>query len=149
MLSFFINYGCNQNIPGNPSKKWRIPFALQMIPGVILFFGLLTQNESPRWLVEKARTDDALRALAHIRAKSEDDPSVQRELEEIIVDFRNQERLTLPQQIKSAISSRSYLYRVGMAITLMLYVLYITIPLLSSSQTNKTKASNNGRARIR
>jgi SP family sugar:H+ symporter-like MFS transporter len=122
MLSFFINYGINQNIPGNPSRKWRIPFLLQMFPGLILFFGLLTQNESPRWLVEKSRMEDALHALSHVRGKSPDDPAVQQELEEIVVDFRNQERLSLPQQVKSACSSRSNLYRCSMAIILMLYV---------------------------
>ena len=36
-LSFFVNYGINLDIPDRyNSAKWRVPFALQMLPGVIL-----------------------------------------------------------------------------------------------------------------
>ena len=113
---------------------------MQMIPGIILFLGLLTQNESPRWLVEKSRTEDAMHALSRVRAKSPDDPTVQRELEEIVVDFRNQERLSLPQQVRSACSSKSYLYRCSFAIILMLYVPSHLLTTLSSFP--KTPLSN-------
>lgn len=36
-LSFFVNYGINLDITSRyNSAKWRVPFALQMLPGVIL-----------------------------------------------------------------------------------------------------------------
>jgi SP family sugar:H+ symporter-like MFS transporter len=38
-----------------------------MLPGALLFIGMLFMNESPRWLVEKNRIDDAAKAQAHQR----------------------------------------------------------------------------------
>lgn len=54
-LSFFVNYGINQQITTLSSAKWRIPFALQMLPGAVLLAGIVFQNESPRWLVVRPR----------------------------------------------------------------------------------------------
>jgi hypothetical protein len=116
MLSYFVNYGINQSIPGNPSRKWRIQFALQMLPGVLLLVGIVTQNESPRWLVEKDRVEDARRALSRAQGKPEDDPALLLELEEIIEDFRGRDRLTFMQQIKAACANKSDFYRCSMAV---------------------------------
>jgi len=101
------------------SAQWRVPFALQMLPGTLLFIGLLFQNESPRWLVEKNRLVDARKALATVRAKPQDHPEVVQELEEIIEDFNGHEKMPLIQQMKATYSDRKALYAFGMAIALM------------------------------
>lgn len=45
-LSFFVNYGINLDITDRyNSAKWRVPFALQMLPGVILLAGIVFMNE--------------------------------------------------------------------------------------------------------
>jgi SP family sugar:H+ symporter-like MFS transporter len=45
-LSFFVNYGINLDITDRyNSAKWRVPFALQMLPGVMLLAGMLFMNE--------------------------------------------------------------------------------------------------------
>src|SRR6201999_3787616 len=48
------------------SGNWRAMFACAAVPTVALMAGLLFIPESPRWLAEKARFDDALRIMARI-----------------------------------------------------------------------------------
>lgn len=121
MLSYFVNYGIEKNFKGRADLKWRIPFALQMLPGLLLLVGIFSQNESPRWLVEKNRIDDARRALSRVRAKSEQDSSVEHELQEIINDFRGREKMSFIQQARAAFESRKIFYRCSMAIILMFW----------------------------
>lgn len=121
MLSYFINYAMDKNFKGRADLKWRIPFALQMLPGLFLLAGILFQNESPRWLVEKNRIDDARRALSQVRAKSEQDSSVEHELQEIINDFRGREKMSFTQQSRAAFENRKIFYRCSLAIILMFW----------------------------
>lgn len=48
---------------------WRIMFAVCALPAIALFFGMLRMPESPRWLVEKGRDDEALAVLKTVRSK--------------------------------------------------------------------------------
>jgi len=101
--------------------QWRMPFALQILPGSILLAGLFFTNESPRWLVEKGRIDEARQALSTVRSKPIDDPEVSRELEDIVTDFRGHEKLPLVKQVKLTFSDSKTLYTFTMAITLMFW----------------------------
>ncbi|KAH8804868.1 MFS sugar transporter-like protein [Xylogone sp. PMI_703] len=121
MLSYFVNYGLIGSAVDGTDLQWRIPFALQMLPGVLLLLGLLTQKESPRWLVEKGKTERASQALSYVRRRSPEDPDVRRELDEIIEDFRGHENLSLLQQTKAAYSDRRTLYRVSLGVILMFW----------------------------
>ncbi|ESZ94407.1 hypothetical protein SBOR_5200 [Sclerotinia borealis F-4128] len=121
MLAYFINYGIEKDMVGNNPLKWRIPFALQMLPGLFLGLGLFFQNESPRWLIEKDRHEEALLALSHVRRRSPTDPLIQREYHEIIADFHGKEKLTLLRQMKLTVSNKASLYAVSMAATLQFW----------------------------
>ncbi|KAL1605005.1 hypothetical protein SLS60_004548 [Paraconiothyrium brasiliense] len=123
-LSFFVNYGISLQIKTLSSAKWRIPFALQMLPGACLLVGIIFQNESPRWLVEKDRLKDAAKALARVRAKPVDDVDVIQELDEIIRDFQGHEKLPLTAQLRAACSSKRMLYQSSFAVILMLINYY-------------------------
>lgn len=120
MLSYFVNYGMNFH-KGLGALQWRIPFALQMIPGVFLLVGIIFQNESPRWLVEKNRIEDARSALATVRGKLEDELSVIKELDEIVEDFQGHSELSLRQQLRAACESKQMFYRCSMGFTLMFW----------------------------
>jgi SP family sugar:H+ symporter-like MFS transporter len=120
-LSFFVNYGISLQITTLSSAKWRIPFALQMLPGAFLLVGIVFQNESPRWLVEKNRLEDAAKALATVRAKPIDDADVLQELDEIIKDFQGHEKLPLSAQLRAACSSKRMLYQSSFAVILMFF----------------------------
>lgn len=55
---------------------WRLMFALGTIPAVVLMVGMLVLPESPRWLVNQQREQEALAILARVRmdrGKAEDE----------------------------------------------------------------------------
>ncbi|QIW95387.1 hypothetical protein AMS68_000905 [Peltaster fructicola] len=120
-LSFFVNYGVSISISSSNSAQWRIPFALQMLPGTILLVGILFMNESPRWLVEKNRVEDARHALAKVRSKSIHDADVAQELDEIVNDFQGHERLSFKKQIKATFSEKRSSYVFVMAVMIMFW----------------------------
>ncbi|CAI6341119.1 unnamed protein product [Periconia digitata] len=120
-LSFFVNYGINIQIKTLSAAKWRIPFALQMLPGVLLLVGIVFMNESPRWLVEKNRYREAGKALATVRGKAIDDETVVQELDDIIADFQGHQKLTLGAQLKAACSSKRMFYQTSFAVILMFW----------------------------
>jgi SP family sugar:H+ symporter-like MFS transporter len=92
-----------------------------MLPGIFLLIGMLFQNESPRWLVEKNRISDAAKALAHVRRKSVEDPEVGQELDEIIADFNGHEKMPMVAQLKAACAGKKMLYRSSFVVLLMFW----------------------------
>jgi hypothetical protein len=84
---FFICYG-GSFLSG--TAAFRMPWGLQMIPAVILFFGLMVLPESPRWLAKKDRWDDSHRVLTLVHGKGDpNSPFVAKEMAEIreVVEF--------------------------------------------------------------
>src|SRR5215213_5681976 len=53
---------------GHVEGVWRFMFAVCALPAIALFFGMLRMPESPRWLVEKGRDDEALAVLKTVRS---------------------------------------------------------------------------------
>lgn len=70
MISFWIDYGTNY-IGGvgktQSDAAWRLPIALQLVPAIILGFGILFMPFSPRWLVNNGREEEALAVLSRAR----------------------------------------------------------------------------------
>lgn len=121
MISYFVNYGISKRITdASNSAQWRIPFALQMLPGLLLLL-VVFQNESPRWLVEKNHLIKARQALSHIRNLPEDDAAIQEELDEIVADFEGKERLSLGMQARAACSSKKAFYQASLGVVLMFW----------------------------
>ena len=54
---------------GHVDGVWRFMFAVCALPAVALFFGMLRMPESPRWLVEKGKYDEALAVLKTVRSE--------------------------------------------------------------------------------
>ncbi|KAH6719620.1 sugar transporter [Leptodontidium sp. MPI-SDFR-AT-0119] len=81
MIMFYISYGCSF-LSGTPA--FRVPWGLQMIPAIILFFGLLILPESPRWLAKHGKWEDAEQVLAITHGHGDKNAAVVvRELKEI------------------------------------------------------------------
>jgi major inositol transporter-like SP family MFS transporter len=57
------------NTLGHIEGVWRIMFGICALPAIALFFGMLRMPESPRWLVEKGRYDEALAVLKTVRSE--------------------------------------------------------------------------------
>ena len=51
LIQYFIQFGCSYI---NGVASFRIPWGLQMIPGLVLGFGMVFFPESPRWLMVKS-----------------------------------------------------------------------------------------------
>lgn len=81
MIMFYISYGCSF-LPG--TEAFRIPWALQAIPAIILFFGMFILPESPRWLATQDRWEEVEQVLALTHGKGDvNSPFVRREYDEI------------------------------------------------------------------
>ena len=99
LLQYFAQFGCSYI---NGVASFRIPWGLQMserfghaslilddqaphpVPGIILGLGMLVFPESPRWLIDHGREEEALEVLADLHGGG--DPNnelVQLEYEEI------------------------------------------------------------------
>lgn len=81
---FYISYGCS--FIGGPTDPtaFRVPWAVQMIPGIFLAVALLFMPESPRWLAKHGRWDEAGRIIAVVHAKGDGThPWVQAEIQQI------------------------------------------------------------------
>ncbi|KAG5339837.1 hypothetical protein C0989_003346 [Termitomyces sp. Mn162] len=63
LIQYFIQFGCSY-IDGVAS--FRIPWGLQMIPAIILSLGMTMFPESPRYLFDQGREEEALQVLADL-----------------------------------------------------------------------------------
>ncbi|KAF9187158.1 hypothetical protein BGZ51_004287 [Haplosporangium sp. Z 767] len=81
LIQYFIQYGCSF-IQSNAA--FRIPWGIQIVPGLVLFCGTLVFPYSPRWLADQNRPEEALEVLANLRANGDkNDPAVIAEFKEI------------------------------------------------------------------
>jgi sugar porter (SP) family MFS transporter len=74
LVAFLVDYALSS------SAAWRLMFGLAAIPAVLLFVGMLTQAESPVWLITHGRTAEARRVLVRVRSRDHD---VDGEIDEI------------------------------------------------------------------
>ncbi|EMR65406.1 hypothetical protein MGN70_011591 [Eutypa lata] len=86
LVGFWINYGVNRTLPENRTQ-WLIPFAVQLIPAGILFFGTLWIPESPRWLFSKGRREQAMKVLCWMRHLEPTDMYIREEVSYIDQDL--------------------------------------------------------------
>jgi sugar porter (SP) family MFS transporter len=68
LIQYFIQFGCSYI---NGVASFRIPWGLQMIPAIILSLGMLVFPESPRWLFDKGREEEALQVLADLHGNGD------------------------------------------------------------------------------
>lgn len=67
LLAFVINAIIATTLHGVVDGLWRIMFAVCAVPAVALFIGMLRMPESPRWLVNHGRYDEARRVMETVR----------------------------------------------------------------------------------
>jgi MFS family permease len=91
LVGFWINYGVNTTMAPSHSQ-WLIPFAVQLIPGGLLFVGAFWIKESPRWLFSKGKREQALANLCWIRNLDANDIYIIEEVNYIDEDLERYKR---------------------------------------------------------
>lgn len=71
LTSYWIDYGVKYMTPS--ATQWQVPIGLQIVPGALMGFGMLTLEESVRWLVAKGRYEEAWKSLVWIRANNSEE----------------------------------------------------------------------------
>ncbi|KAH7067328.1 general substrate transporter [Paraphoma chrysanthemicola] len=64
---------------GQSAASWRVPFALQIFPGLVLGIGMIFFPESPRYFCMRDNEEAGIRALATVRQRAPDDELLQKE----------------------------------------------------------------------
>ncbi|KAG9020724.1 hypothetical protein FS837_007930, partial [Tulasnella sp. UAMH 9824] len=121
--SFWVNYGLLRHFGDDPDRPqlWQIAFGIQMIPGCLLLYFIASQYESPRWLAEQGRFEEARHVVAYIRGVDANNAGVQEEIQAIKKDVQGRGKLSIREQAKEATSSRKMLYRCSIPVILMAF----------------------------
>jgi MFS transporter, SP family, xylose:H+ symportor len=91
--------------------QWRWMFAVQAFPSALFFLLLFSIPDSPRWLVERGRVDDARRVLGRLKAVDVDG-----ELHEIVQSFQHQQ-----SQGQEPLFCRKYSFPIMAAVMLAMF----------------------------
>ncbi|KAH8697109.1 general substrate transporter [Talaromyces proteolyticus] len=80
LVAQWLGYGC---FKVNSDFQWRFPLAFQVVPGTIIACGIWFLQESPRWLIEKDRHEDARAVLTKLHGNGSNDEFLELEYCEI------------------------------------------------------------------
>lgn len=115
LISSWIGYGCYIHFSGQ--TRFRLPLGLQIVPAAVLGALIFLFPESPRWLMQKDREDEAIRNLAQLHAHGNvDDPLVLAQIAEIrehLAEARTQTTNPWKQLVNSKTAWRRLI--IGMA----------------------------------
>ena len=81
VIGILVSYGVGYLLAD--AAAWRWMLGLAAVPAVLMLLGLLTLPESPRWLLERDREDEALDVLSRTRPADEVDDEA-REMRETL-----------------------------------------------------------------
>lgn len=90
LASYWIDYGV-KHMPSS-ARQWQLPVGLQLVPGALMGLGMLTLDESVRWLLAHNKPAEAWRSLVWIRAG--DGPAVSDEFAEMQHGLEEQRHAT-------------------------------------------------------
>lgn len=91
-LGFFISYGASKHLAPTP-QQYRVVLGIPLIPVGIAFILSFFLTDTPRWLVSKNRTEEALAVLAKLRNKPQGHPHIEREFRNICEQVRDRRQM--------------------------------------------------------
>ncbi|CAO3563744.1 unnamed protein product [Mortierella alpina] len=110
LIQYFIQYGCSFI---QSQAAFRVPWGIQVVPGLILLGGISVFPYSPRWLADHGRNAEALEVLANLRANGDqNDPAVlaeYKEIEDAITFDRTQAARSYGELFKTPYARRVFL----------------------------------------
>jgi hypothetical protein len=83
LAGFWGAYASHSTFPESSALQWQLPTAIQLIPGILLLVGTLFIPETPGFLAEKGRFEDAEKSLVRLRGVKSEEWMVAGEMEEI------------------------------------------------------------------
>ena len=100
---------------------WRVPLGMQCIFAIVLIIGLFWLPESPRWLIQKGKCEEAHVVLQKLHSDEIDPEFYQREFDQIRVqvDF---EREVVIKSWLALFTKASYRYRLLLGIGLQVFL---------------------------
>ncbi|GAA6027293.1 hypothetical protein JCM8097_002566 [Rhodosporidiobolus ruineniae] len=94
VVAFWLSYGIKQTMPTDTTVAWRIPFAVQLIPGGLLTIGCFFLKESPRYLLKRHRPEEATANLCWLRNLPPTHTYIEEELSATVVQINREKEVT-------------------------------------------------------
>ncbi|GIZ48490.1 hypothetical protein CKM354_001154800 [Cercospora kikuchii] len=111
IVAVYCTYGTNKNLGEFDNNVWRIPLGIQMVPAGILALLILLFPESPRWLMDHDKSEEALATLARLHSRGDtNDAFVQAEFQQITEQIQD-ERRNAVSGYKELLTNKSSLRR--------------------------------------
>ncbi|KAF8513808.1 quinate permease [Gautieria morchelliformis] len=123
LVGFWINYGTALHIPNSSTAQWRIPIAVQIIPGSLLFISMFVW-ESPRWLAQRGLSDRCLSTLSRVRKLPRDHPYILAEMQDMRSQLEREDKVgggASYWQLLKELSKRGHRNRVGLGVGMMVF----------------------------
>jgi MFS family permease len=95
IVSTWVGYGSSK-VPDTSSFSWRFPLAFQCVPCLMIICGIMFFPESPRYLVEIDRGDEALRVLRKLHYDGTNDDWINQEFNEMKLTIDAERAITAP-----------------------------------------------------
>lgn len=73
VIAYWLNYGTSYS---DLSVQWRFPLAFQAVFAIFLMLQIVGLPETPRWLVQHDRFNEAVDVVARLQSKDAQDPDV-------------------------------------------------------------------------
>lgn len=129
LVGFWVNYGINQNMDKASTVTFRIPIALQFVPGGLLAIGTLILRESPALLYRTGQQDKAIENLCYLRQLPADHQYMLEEIGMIEARLVEENKLSggrggwvaLLQGAGAEMKNRSVRYRIYVTIGMFMF----------------------------
>ncbi|KKK15278.1 hypothetical protein ARAM_001921 [Aspergillus rambellii] len=95
IISTWVGFG-SLHAPESSEFQWRFPLAFQTVPALLLFIGLFFLPESPRYLVEKEKYDEAMKILRKLHYDGTNEDWIQQEYAEITSTIEAEKAVAAP-----------------------------------------------------
>ncbi|GAA88941.1 MFS sugar transporter [Aspergillus luchuensis] len=95
IVSTWVGYG-SLHAPDTSEFQWRFPLAFQAVPAVLLVIGMFFMPESPRYLIEKERYEEAMKILRRLHFDGINEDWIQTEYNEIKTTIEAEKAVTVP-----------------------------------------------------
>lgn len=130
LVGFWISYGVDSHIKSG-KQQWFIPFAIQIIPSALFLIGSICMKESPRWLFQVGRYEEAIKNLTWLRNLPEDHEYIIYEVNQVkeSIDMQRQKiGLGLWDPAREVFfNNKKVLFRLGITCSLFLFQNFLGI----------------------